>query len=364
VAAAQARVDEVQETFLLDDDDHTQSFLLDDDENLSDISSEMSLDLHSEGYTDDAEGESLAPVATGTILPRAGGGLSHHPLRHPPTPPLLSEKTSAMPTAGHVTHHHPEFPLTPDASPIEKGLANGFDLKSKTVERQHQDQMQAKQQQQQQQDNTQTTPPHVLQARSVTPEKASSHLPFILAYDPEVLAQQFTLCEKDALGEVDWRDLVDLRWRQTLPAVQNWVDYLKTQQPRGVELVIARFNVMVKWALSEIVLTQDIRERARAISSYIQIARHARRYRNYATMYQIAVAVLSTDCARLTETWALVPDADIRVLQELETLIQPVRNFHNLRVEMETATAEEGCIPFIGRFCRVKQDSTGGDSRR
>ncbi|KAK3067294.1 hypothetical protein LTS18_001200 [Coniosporium uncinatum] len=29
-----------------------------------------------------------------------------------------------------------------------------------------------------------------------------------------------------------------------------------------------------------------------------------------------------------------------------------MRNFHNLRVEMETATVEHGCIPFIGIYTR------------
>ena len=35
------------------------------------------------------------------------------------------------------------------------------------------------------------------------------HLPFILAYDSELLAKQFTLIEKDALLEVDWKELME-----------------------------------------------------------------------------------------------------------------------------------------------------------
>jgi hypothetical protein len=38
------------------------------------------------------------------------------------------------------------------------------------------------------------------------------------------------------------------------------------------------------------------------------------------------------------------------MLKDLELLIQPVRNFHDLRVEMETANVQEGCIPFVGMF--------------
>ncbi|TKA61802.1 hypothetical protein B0A49_11499, partial [Cryomyces minteri] len=131
------------------------------------------------------------------------------------------------------------------------------------------------------------------------------HIPFILAYESEVLAEQFTIVEKDALDEIDWRELMEVRWKQTSPSVRNWVEYLRDEDPHGVEVVIARFNTVVKWALSECVMTEDIDERVKCIVKYIHIAAHARRLRNYATMYQITIALLSSDCSRLTRTWAL-----------------------------------------------------------
>lgn len=178
----------------------------------------------------------------------------------------------------------------------------------------------------------------------------TAHLPFILAYQSETLAQQFTMIEKDALDEIDWKELIELRWKQNATPVRNWVEYLKTQEPRGVDVAITRFNLMAKWALSECVLTSNVDERAKCIVKYIHIAAHARRLRNYATMLQITMALSSSDCSRLTKTWSLVPAADVRTLRTLETLIQPMRNFHNLRVEMEKVTGEEGCIPFIGKY--------------
>ncbi|KAI9727305.1 MAG: Guanine nucleotide exchange factor lte1 [Chrysothrix sp. TS-e1954] len=190
------------------------------------------------------------------------------------------------------------------------------------------------------------------------------HLPFILGYDSLLLAQQFTLIEKDALSEIEWRDLIDLRWKQSSPYVRNWVDFLKsnasnkTGQPirGGIDLCIARFNLMSRWTLSEIVLTQDASERAACIVKYIHVAQHTRRLRNWATMYQITMALVRSDCSRLKQTWALVPDPERDVLKALEKLIMPTRNFHNLRMEMESMTSdgeshnESGCIPFIGIY--------------
>ncbi|KAK1761064.1 guanine nucleotide exchange factor LTE1 [Echria macrotheca] len=189
--------------------------------------------------------------------------------------------------------------------------------------------------------------------------KFSVHLPFILAFDSDILAQQFTLIEKDALNEIDWKELIEMRWKnaeQNGINARSWVSFLRDTDARGVEVVIARFNIMVKWAISEIVLTQDMEERARCIIKFIHIAAHCRKYRNFATMSQLTIALTSNEISRLSKTWAMVPPGDQRTLADLQTLISPTRNFWNLRAEMEgggsmgTKVAEMGCIPFVGIY--------------
>ncbi|KAL9085427.1 MAG: hypothetical protein Q9159_004716 [Coniocarpon cinnabarinum] len=200
----------------------------------------------------------------------------------------------------------------------------------------------------------------------LTKAPSAAHLPFILAHDSLALAQQLTMIERDALCEVDWRDLIDLRWNQTAVAYYNWVEFLRsngttdtngcpTMRP-GVDMCIARFNMVVRWVKSEVVLTQDINERVATIVKYIHVAQYARRLRNWATMYQISMALVSADMSRLKLTWAAVPEAERDALAQLEDLIMPTRNFHNLRAEIESATStwaqegEGGCIPFIGIY--------------
>ena len=130
---------------------------------------------------------------------------------------------------------------------------------------------------------------------------------------------------------------------------RSWVHYLQNSEAQGVEVVIARFNIMVKWAISEIVLTQHIEERARCIIKLIHIASHCRRYRNFATLAQLAIALSSNDVSRLTQTWKLVPAHDIKTLNSLEALVTPSRNFHAIRAEMEMGS-DAGCIPFVGIY--------------
>ncbi|KAI1126850.1 hypothetical protein F5Y10DRAFT_266697 [Nemania abortiva] len=183
-------------------------------------------------------------------------------------------------------------------------------------------------------------------------EQAPIHLPFILAFDSEILAQQFTLIEKDALNEVDWKELIDMKWKDSHNDSRSWVDFLRNTDARGVEVVIARFNIVVKWAISEIMLTEALEERARCIIKLLHIAAHCRKYRNFATMSQITFALTSNEVGRLSKTWAMVPPTDMKTMSDLEALVSPTRNFYNLRAEMEAggSVADTGCIPFIGIY--------------
>ena len=190
------------------------------------------------------------------------------------------------------------------------------------------------------------------QPKEESKQDYSVHLPFVLAFNSDVLAQQFTLIEKDALNEVDWKELIEMRWKDANTDPRSWVDFLRNTDAHGVEVVIARFNVMVKWAVSEIVLTQNIEERARCIIKFLHIAAHCRKYRNFATMSQIAIALTSNEVARLSKTWAMVPPTDMKTMSELESLVSPTKNFNNLRAEMEGAgtSPDTGCIPFVGIY--------------
>ncbi|KAI1811093.1 ras GEF [Poronia punctata] len=190
------------------------------------------------------------------------------------------------------------------------------------------------------------------QPSEASTEQPPLHLPFVLAFDSEVLAQQFSLIEKDALNEVDWRELVEMRWRHSNYDWRSWVDFLRNTDARGVEVVIARFNIMVKWVISEIVLTQDMEERARCIIKLIHVAAHCRRYRNFATMSQITIALTSNEVGRLSRTWAMIPPKDMKTISDLESLVSPTKNFNGLRAEMEGGdiAAGTGCIPFVGVY--------------
>ena len=301
----------------------TDSFLLDEDEFLSDLSSDISEDEDGPSEALNAVYEASARQYQNSMLPPnvsfAQGYL--------PSPPMTTEHAMAISSETDRMQEQRK-PPTPEPSPVSRLTDPG---KSRTPN----------------QVDGSVLQPFANKVHQFPPRR---HIPFILAFDAHVLAQQFTIIERDALNEINWQDLIDMRWQNSRTETLNWVEYLRYQDPTGIELVTARFNIMVKWTLSEIMLTQNIEERALTIIKYLQIAQIARKYHNYATMLQVTIALTSVDCARLSKTWDLVPAADKASLKEMEVLVSPLRNFHKLRSDMETANLDGGCIPVVGEF--------------
>nr|AEQ61515.2 LteA [Epichloe gansuensis] len=318
------------------------SFLKDDSADSSDLSSGLS-DDDGGGDDDDTFSQREGEIRAGHV---SDLGLPTHPLSDEPTamgsrpssPQITLVQALAMSPDGFVAPGKSDarpkkpLPLTPELTPVVG--CSGSPRSTAEISRHGEPLSNAAQPN----TNTATTPKH------------SVHLPFILAFDSDVLAQQFTLIEKDALTEIDWRELIDMSWKHfACSNSRSWVDFLRNIDAQGVDVVIARFNIMVKWAISEIVLTQQVEERARCIIKLIHIAAHCRRYRNFATLAQLTIALSSNEVSRLSKTWQLVPERDLRTLHDLEILVTPSRNFHNIREEMEVGT-DRGCIPFVGIY--------------
>ncbi|OKO98988.1 Guanine nucleotide exchange factor LTE1 [Penicillium subrubescens] len=296
------------------------------------LSSEVSVDLiDSREVMDGRLSTDTRSLTASTV------DIAPHPLAHPPSPPMTIQHPGSFGSSVSPLDKvlfQPQ-PLTPETSPRHRELDTA-NIRSRNVPQFSTDVL----------SNSEKNRP----IQPTLNETGPDHVPFVLACESQMLAQQLTLVEMAALSEVDWRDLVEMRWSSASPAITSWVQFLSAEHRKGIDLVVGRFNLMVKWVVSEIVLTRDIHERARTIIKYIHTAAHARRLCNYATMLQIAIALSSSDCTRLQNTWQLVPMEDKRLFKDMECLIQPVRNFHDLRVEMETANLQEGCIPFIGLY--------------
>lgn len=183
---------------------------------------------------------------------------------------------------------------------------------------------------------------------------ANLHVSFILSFDSERLAQQFTVVEQDLLQEIDWKELIELNWNKELQPVNSWLEIIVDEtfysQNKGINLVIARFNLMVNWIISEILLTQLRLERIHIMSRLIHVAQHCFELQNFLTLMQIILGLTLEKVGRLKETWNSLPPGDILILKNLEELASPLRNFLNIRLCINQLTPSKGCIPFVGLY--------------
>lgn len=177
------------------------------------------------------------------------------------------------------------------------------------------------------------------------------HAPFVLSLTAEEVCEQMTLIERDALEQIDWKELVELRWSRESTHQHSWLQIL-AQQPEvtGVSLVSARFDLVVGWVKSEITLCHSNPMKAQSISRFIHIAEAARTLQNYATLMQIVLALTSQDLNRehTYAAWALVAPSDKDMLARLDALVSPKNNFAKLRRAQKSIDFSKGCIPFAG----------------
>lgn len=180
-------------------------------------------------------------------------------------------------------------------------------------------------------------------------QNADHHASFILNYDSKTIAEQLTLIEKDVLLEIDWRELVELKWKsEDLQPAHSWLALLvQNEDMQGVDLCSSRFNLTINWVTSEILLTKNPYLQKVTIQRFIHIAQNCKMLQNYSTMMEILLALISEKVMSLKDTWRMVEPGDILTFKSLEQLASPAKNFKNLRQQLNDIKPSLGCVPFI-----------------
>jgi GDP/GTP exchange factor required for growth at low temperature len=174
------------------------------------------------------------------------------------------------------------------------------------------------------------------------------HIPFIFRYDSDKLAAQMTLIERDIILEVEWKELINLKWDQPLTPYNSWLKLLlDLSNKTGLELITLRFNLVNNWIISEILLCKNFTLRVLAITRFIELAHKCRQIQNYGTLFQIMLALNSEVMKKLKSTWIRVDPATILKFKELKDLTSPNNNFKNYRDEIVNIVPSKGFIPFL-----------------
>lgn len=183
-----------------------------------------------------------------------------------------------------------------------------------------------------------------------------SHIPFVLEYSSSDIANELTLIEKDAMLEIDWKELMELNKKpqeqsaSTETNFKSWVEILVQKNLSGLDLVIYRFNLVINWIVSEILLTNDFQYRVMTICKFINVAKHCLKLQNYSSMMQIVLALTSERILNLPNTWESMPSSTMQAFKSLEEFVNPMNRFEKIKQLNENIVASKGCIPFIGLY--------------
>ncbi|KIK57605.1 hypothetical protein GYMLUDRAFT_46163 [Collybiopsis luxurians FD-317 M1] len=250
-------------------------------------------------------------------------------------------------------------------------------------------------------------PLEILQSRlssetpSVTPDRVVSvtskfvdpssgpkaHRSFILNFKAEDLAQHFAMIDRELFMTIKFDELLLEDWMYTEEVdTLDWAQFLKDrarwkaesrwpEKTSALGAVRARFNLMVNFTLSEIVLTNQA-ERAIVFSKFLRIAWKSYLRSSFTTLVAILTGLQSPWVGRaMNKSMHRLKEGDSRMLADLKVFTSSKDNFKHIRSAVDAindakpfepsshgpsvagsgSAAEKNatpsaCVPFIGTY--------------
>ncbi|KAH9477116.1 Guanine nucleotide exchange factor LTE1 [Psilocybe cubensis] len=172
----------------------------------------------------------------------------------------------------------------------------------------------------------------------------SIHRSFILNYSAEQLAEHFSMIDRELFMGVKFEELVTGEWIYCQEInVYEWAQYLKDrarwkaeqqfpEKTTALAAVRARFNLMVSFVISEVVLTPPT-ERHIVVSKFLRIAWKCYSLSNFNTLTAIIMALKDEWVARAMKRqgWNRIGVFEARVFKDLKIFITVADHFKFMR---------------------------------
>ncbi|EDO14968.1 hypothetical protein Kpol_414p1 [Vanderwaltozyma polyspora DSM 70294] len=162
----------------------------------------------------------------------------------------------------------------------------------------------------------------------------------LLDIDAYVYATQLTILEQQLFMKISTFDCLDRIWRSK---------YCDLGGSENISNFISSANQFTNYVSHSIVITQDVKKRAKRVQYFISVANHCRLLNNFSVMTAIISALYSSPVYRLKKTWQLIPKEYNDILKNLNTLMDSTKNFIKYRQLVESVK-DVPCVPFFGVF--------------
>ncbi|CAI4232908.1 unnamed protein product [Auanema sp. JU1783] len=115
------------------------------------------------------------------------------------------------------------------------------------------------------------------------------------------------------------------------------------------------FNREMWWVATEICREISSQKRTKLIKKFIKIARHCRELRNFNSMFAIMSGLDKPAVRRMHTTWEKVPGKYMRMLEDIQQLVDPSRNMSKYRQHLAEVSQEPPVVPI---YPIIKKDLT------
>lgn len=164
----------------------------------------------------------------------------------------------------------------------------------------------------------------------------------LLGVSAEELALQMTLHESTLLSLVSPTELARCSFNK---------DDKKEVSPYLTRMA-ENFNAVACWVASSVLSGETPKDRANAIVYFICLAKELRRLNNFNSLMMVLSGLGMSPVSRLKQSWALVSSANLQKKEQLDHLMNPIRNYSNYKVALVELKGSTCRIPYLAASLR------------
>nr|XP_054357401.1 ral guanine nucleotide dissociation stimulator isoform X2 [Pongo pygmaeus] len=195
----------------------------------------------------------------------------------------------------------------------------------------------------------------------------SEEKPHLLAFPPDLVAEQFTLMDAELFKKVVPYHCLGSIWSQR---DKKGKEHLAPT----IRATVTQFNSVANCVITTCLGDRSTKapDRARVVEHWIEVARECRILKNFSSLYAILSALQSNSIHRLKKTWEDVSRDSFRIFQKLSEIFSDENNYSLSRellikegtskfatLEMNPKRAQkrpketgiiQGTVPYLGTF--------------
>ncbi|CEF59374.1 Dizzy [Strongyloides ratti] len=173
----------------------------------------------------------------------------------------------------------------------------------------------------------------------VAPEVLKESQTYLIDLNAHTIAVHLTLQDFGIFSKIETTEYVDCLFE--IKSSYGWPMLKKFEDI---------FNVEMWWVATEICSEKIVYKRAKLIKKFIKVARHCRELRNFNSMFAIISGLEKPAVRRLQNSWERVPNKYVKMLNDMQTLLDPSRNMSKYRQHLLNLSQDPPVIPIYPVF--------------